>query len=840
MYYVRVKTRSSGAKAKGTPRQAVAYITDGHDARRDPGYSDAEVRYIARMGDGWKTDAEGGRVPLHGLGVLEGRHDEAELAGRFDEACVAVHDKRAVTGYLSFTFTLPKEVSLFAEGHRAEATEGIHAAVRSALGKAFGGLDFTGVAAVHTRNEAGEIHYHAHVLVSKFARDQATGKVFSLGNPDIGRLSRPHLRALKEGWRDEVNREFRDRLGLVVEQSKPNGPVALVTPEGVRLDPLNRNSRRVLEKEISPRYAVAGPSGAATQRVFKFQAMDERIFEVAAGDKGRSGWSSEAFRELFPENAKFSDRYERRVETLKQIGYLTPEGQIAPPFRVHYALRHGILTPELQRIRVDLARQVAREERAPAPPVSPRRPSRLGRAAPDRARAEVPGSGDGRGAPAVATAENVARDARAPKQAPTPTDFWAQIQRYENLRRRVERLGLGRDVVDQIRAAAECSKPTPERLREALRAAGVPPPSPRRPHPQVLIRGFVPPQPRRGRGVVSANAGPVRQQDTTSERTLEDDVRSFAKSFFVVGTLPGRARAVSQQVTRVHAGQIPLRPPARDSEPTPRFRPLFSAETARLPRDPRSAEKLVERCTRLAGADEFRALRRQEIARVYREWREAFIGRPLEELRRQAAALERPEQQKDRPRVEAARAKIAIGDVDRATALFEVGIAVMQTERPQDAAQLSRWAGRHRELVGEVLATAKTPEAAVLPKEEYQAALKAGRIGHLVSVAAEAPALVVPAGMEDLRKNIQVIDARLKAFGLENPLRGPALVAAPPAELRKAVEAFRGAGLLAEGHEWTLRAADARRAAAAVGPALDRAREGESQLLGRLGNGRTP
>lgn len=838
MYYVRVKTRSSGAKAKGTPRQAVAYITDGHDARRDPGYSDAELRYIARMGEGWKTDLEGGRVPLHGLGVLEGQGDHAELADRFDEACVAAHDKRATTGYLSFTFTLPKEVSLFAEGHRAEATEGIHAAIRAALGKAFEGLDYTGVAAVHTRNEAGEIHYHAHVLVSKFARDRETGKVFSLGNPDIGRLGRAHLRALKEGWRGEVNREFRDRLGLVIEQKKPNGPVALVTPDGVQLDPLNRNSRRVLEKEISPRYAAAGPSGAVVQRVFKFQAMDERIFEVAAGDKGRSGWSPAAFRELFPDQAKFLDRYERRVENLKQIGYLTSEGQIAPPFRVHYALRQGILTPELQRIRMDLARQVAREDRGARAPFAPDAGAGDGPAAaadppvgPRRTRPSPP-SAD-RPPPAAAPAPLKNRGGRSRQSV----DFWAAVNRYENLRRRVERLGLGRDVVDQIRAAADRSKPTPERLREALRAAGIPVPAPR-PERPILIRGFVPP--RRGRGVITANAGPVRQQDTTAERTLEDDVRRFAASFFVVGMLPpARARHVVQQLGRVHTGQVRLTPPDRPGEQPPRFRPMFAAETARLPHDRGPSERLVERCARIAAGDELQALRRQEVARVYREWRDVFINRPLQELRRQAAALERPEQQSARPRVEAAREKLAAGDVDRAMALFATGLALMKKERPKEASLLDRWAGRERELVGEVLAAAKTPDVSSLPKEEYQSAIKAGRIGHLVSAAAAAPEVWVPTGMEEHRKDLTVIGARLKAFGVDNPLRGPTLAALPPAEVGKAVAAFRAAGLLADGHEWTLRAADARRTAAAVGPALDRAREAEAQLIDRLGGGRS-
>jgi hypothetical protein len=115
LYYVKVVTRGATAvTAKGSPRQALAYITDGHDSRRDPGYSDAELVYVARMGEGWKTDLEDGRVPLVGFGVLRDGRDEAKMAAAFEDACLPRHDRRATTGYKSMTFTVPKEVSLFA------------------------------------------------------------------------------------------------------------------------------------------------------------------------------------------------------------------------------------------------------------------------------------------------------------------------------------------------------------------------------------------------------------------------------------------------------------------------------------------------------------------------------------------------------------------------------------------------------------------------------------------------------------------------------------------------------------------------------------------------------
>jgi hypothetical protein len=80
-YYVRVATR--GSPKTVSPRQALNYITDGHDAPRDSSYSDAELHYIARMDPGWKTNLEGGRVPLVGFG--QHRAAVAAAAGLLDE-----------------------------------------------------------------------------------------------------------------------------------------------------------------------------------------------------------------------------------------------------------------------------------------------------------------------------------------------------------------------------------------------------------------------------------------------------------------------------------------------------------------------------------------------------------------------------------------------------------------------------------------------------------------------------------------------------------------------------------------------------------------------------------
>ena len=83
--------------------------------------------------------------------------------------------------------------------------------------------------------------------------------------------------------------------------------------------------------------------------------MDDRIFELAAASGDAAAWDSVAFRELFPDQARFVARHEKRVGTLRAIGYLTAEGRPTPRFRLHFAVRHGINTPELQQLRLDLA-----------------------------------------------------------------------------------------------------------------------------------------------------------------------------------------------------------------------------------------------------------------------------------------------------------------------------------------------------------------------------------------------------------------------------------------------------------------------------------------------------
>src|SRR6185295_9783007 len=113
------------------------------------------------------------------------------------------------------------------EGNREQAKAAMYAGVREALARAFPDMEIAAVAAIHTRNEAGEIHFHVHVVVAKFARNRATGRMVSL-NSKAGGNSATRVRDLKAGWKEGVDRELAARLNLRVDQGRSFARPALV------------------------------------------------------------------------------------------------------------------------------------------------------------------------------------------------------------------------------------------------------------------------------------------------------------------------------------------------------------------------------------------------------------------------------------------------------------------------------------------------------------------------------------------------------------------------------------------------------------------------------------
>lgn len=733
MYYVKSMTRSSGGSAKGTPDQAIDYITDGHDIRRDPGYADAELVYIARLGEGWKTDLEGGRVPPVGCGILRDVSDDVELRQRFNDACQPWHDRRGTTGYKSYTFTLPKEVSLYAEGHREQAKATMYAAVHTTLERAFPGKDIAAVAAIHTRNEDGEIHYHVHVLVGKFARDRSSGRIFSL-NSKAGGNTGGRLRDLKVAWKESVDAELRGRLGLRIEQGRSYARPALLLPDGTHVPPLNRESRRLVDKYLCPAYTDTTPSGAAVRKVLELNdKMDAHIFEVASGNGG-GGWDARAFVELVPAEAKRLVSYEKRVATFKKAGYLTPDGKITPAFRMHFCARHGIDTPELQRIRADLANQAARASR------------RIGRPVP------VP-------------------------------DVLAAVDRYEAVRKRVERLGFSRDDLKRIQDEARKRRPTPENLRAIRKRAEAQVLRGRArltklPHTKTIIRAYWDVQKARVRSIYLVTSGLVRLRYREHKQMAAAVTRAAKADLFY---------AKERRLAEI--GRV--------------FRPMFWATRIVLPVETRRLEQALARCAGLAASQ-------AAIA----EWKQRFVETPRQELFAKARALELPNQAQKLPEVERARSRIQRRDADRSESHFKRGCTVLRAEGV-DVGSLARWIGRERDLVDNVVAVAKG-ERDRLPVLEYQLAVRAGRIGYLLEREETAVPLAVPRRFVAFKDDLIRIAARLEALDVPNPFPSKALFEISPREMEEVVTTFRTAGLCDAGTAWMQRAAAARKVSADV------------------------
>ena len=587
MYYVRCTTRSSGASARGTPAQALRYVTDAHDAERDPSYSRGELKYVARLDPGWKADLEGGRVPLVGLGALQGCGDQARLAREFVEACQPYHDRRGSTGYLSYTFTMPKELSLLAEGHPAEARQAMNGALQVALDAAFPGKEYKAVAAIHARNEAGEVHYHAHVLVGKFARDPARGRVFSLNSASGGNTGKARLGALKQAWKQGLDAALKERLGLVVQQAAPFASPALTLADGSYVPPLNRGSRRLLDKHLSARISEPSASGALKTANFRWTHFDAAIYELASS-KRAGGWSAEAFCELFPKLAARIKTYESRVETLKRIGYLTPEGYVTGAFALHYEARTGD-HPELQRLRADLFKT-----------------SRGGRTGQR--------GGGGKGGGGLAATERPGPVAAPPAPVPAASssrvegdaevDLWLALHRHRELGQRLERLGLSREDFRRIHERGRARLPTPDVLRRLRLEARTEPLVTEARHSQTTIRPLV-------RSYLAMQRGRVHRVFVLSKgvftlqfgelKALADEMRArTSRDFFF-----------AKERTLAQAGR--------------RLQPLFWLGRVIMPDDFARLELAIKRCAQLP-TGQYDHLYRKQLRNAYRNSREQLVA----------------------------------------------------------------------------------------------------------------------------------------------------------------------------------------------------------------------
>jgi hypothetical protein len=139
----------------------------------------------------------------------------------------------------------------------------MYAGVREALARGFAGKDVAAVAAIHNRNEAGEIHFHAHVLVGKFAYCRTTCRMLSL-NSQAGGNSGARVHDLKRGWKEAVDNEFERRLRVRVAQPASFARPALRLEDGTNVPasstaPIVPRSSRGTSPRITPGASASRP-----------------------------------------------------------------------------------------------------------------------------------------------------------------------------------------------------------------------------------------------------------------------------------------------------------------------------------------------------------------------------------------------------------------------------------------------------------------------------------------------------------------------------------------------------------------------------------------------------
>jgi hypothetical protein len=768
VYYVRCSTRSSGASSKGTPEQAIRYITDAHDAERDPTYSHEELRYIARLDPGWKATLEGGRLPLVGLGALHGVSDQAALAREFAHACLPFHDRRGVTGYLSYTFTMPKEVSLLAEGHPREARQAMYAALQATLVAAFPGKRFKAVTTVHARNEAREVHYHAHVLIGKFAFDPVRRREYSLNSAAGGNTGKARVALLKNAWKEHLDAELKKRLGLAVAQAEPFGRPALTLPDGSYVPPLNRDSRRMLDKHLCFRYAEATETGAARTRVFRWTKLDETIYELASAKDG-AGWSTDAFLELLPELRSRLKMYEARVRTLKAIGYLTETGQVTDAFSLHYRVHKGDDHPELQRLRADLHKMANRSDKPPP-------------------------SGTGGGGPPGSVSPD--RD----------VDLWLALHRHQTLIKRLERLGISPEEFKRLQSEARRHRPTPQVLAQ-LRA-----------EVRREVATTLPPALPRTKGIIRAYWGMHRGRL----------VSYFLLTKGLLTLSPDTYNAIARRIREQAEFEYFYAREKKLALVGQRLSPLLWIGDMFMPAEVQRLRVAMERCQHLATMQRADEIFRERRAEVYREVRTA----KLDELRAetQARAIERsPEvaRQADRLRgeiagtVASAQSRPLSGD---AAAQLREGIGVLEAHRPEHSRQLAVWRGREEALLARLVE--KLPDRhPTLGPELRKAAHLASWIGNLLAKERQARRGTVPPNLRSQERDIALANARFAAVGAPLPFPTAVLTSTPPAAISVAIATLRQRGFLTDGPDWSLRAAAAVEVSALVRKPLERIAE---------------
>jgi hypothetical protein len=204
---------------------------------------------------------------------------------------------------------------------------------------------------------------------------------------------------------------------------------------------------------------------------------------------------------------------------------------------------------------------------------------------------------------------------------------------------------------------------------------------------------------------------------------------------------------------------------------------------------------------------------------VQDRWKRRFVELPKERLQLAAQHLDHPAQQRLLPEVSKAKARVAIRDLDRDVRLLCAGREVLREHRPALAAPLFGWIDRERELAERVVAVARGQKDR-LPEDQYQSAIRAGRLGTLLEREKSGPETPLPGALAAFGPEVHRASVRLRAFGFPDPFPRETLEALSPKRLATVLGEIRSSGILRDGSAWTLRGKTAHDLSQRLMPAL--------------------
>jgi hypothetical protein len=417
--------------------------------------------------------------------------------------------------------------------------------------------------------------------------------------------------------------------------------------------------------------------------------------------------------------------------------------------------------------------------------------------------------------------QKLARERTASTPPPIPGQFWAQIQRYENLRKRIERLGYDKGDVEGVFARAAKQKPSRavlDGIRREVQRHGRNAPLPSAlPAAKNILRAYVDLQKSRVHRIYLLSSGIVEPWKLSGKLALAAQLKRVAERdlFF----------AKEKRLAQLGHG----------------LRPVIWLVRVAMPKQARRLDLAIVRCARLAHLQQLRKSEREQIKKAYDRWHADFIKKPLADLKKESKDLARPPQQAALPALEKAKAALRVADASAAVAVFRRGhAAVADGNSKDDLAALRPWLGKEEQLLAEVYAHSKG-EPSSLDKDQYASAVRVGRVGQMLTAAEAAPEIHVPDAFADEKPEIERLAGRLHALGLRHPLSATNLTALAPVELRQQLDKAREAGLLGDGADWTRNAASARGFTQQLTREIDQAKSVERMLEDRLihGRGRT-